>query len=199
MKILLNYKLLKRQKHLKILAFHETRRWNQNFTPKFPSLLFIYRWYGEMWINSLESFLGTKVLDLKIKAANNIEVDIDGIVTFNFCISSLNDSFKVPFIVTKQNFSTLIIGFNIIKHLVKTYPNSDFIKAILNSAFPHLNCVKTGFSEFNSRKKQPVRFSWYSKKILKILLFLQTEWLWCVKLKQAISEPKIYLLYFYQN
>ena len=28
----------------------------------------------------LESFLGTKVTDLKIKAANNTEIDIDGII-----------------------------------------------------------------------------------------------------------------------
>ena len=54
-----------------------------------------------MKINSLGSFLGTKATDLKTKAANNTDVDTDAIVTFNFCISNLNDSFKVPFIETK--------------------------------------------------------------------------------------------------
>ena len=99
--------------------------------------------FKDMKINSLVSFLGTKATDLKIKAANNTEVDIDGIVTFSFCISNLNDIFKVTFVITKQNLSTPIIGFNIIEHLVKTYPDSDFINPILNSAFPHLNSVKT--------------------------------------------------------
>ena len=83
-----------------------------------------------------------KATDLKIKATNNTEVYTDGTVTFNFFISNLNDSFKVPFIVAKQNLSTSTIGFNIIEHLVKTYPNSGLVNTILNSAFPHLNSVK---------------------------------------------------------
>ena len=37
-----------------------------------------------MKIKSLESFLGKKATDFKIKAAHNTEVDIDEIVTFNF-------------------------------------------------------------------------------------------------------------------
>lgn len=86
--------------------------------------------FKDMKINLLQPFLGTKVTDLKIKAANNTEVDTDGIVRFNFCISNLNDSFKVPFIVTKQKLRTPIIGFNIIEHLVKTYSDSDFINPI---------------------------------------------------------------------
>ena len=99
--------------------------------------------FQDMKNNSLESFLGTKATDLKIKAANNTEVDIYWIVTFNFCISKLNDNLKVPFIVTKQNLSTPIIGFNIIEHLVKTYADSDSTNPILNSVFLHLNSVKT--------------------------------------------------------
>lgn len=34
----------------------------------------------EFEVLMLESFLGTKVTDLKIKAANNTEIDIDGII-----------------------------------------------------------------------------------------------------------------------
>ena len=74
----------------------------------------------------LESFLGMKVTDLKRKAANHTEIDIDGIIIQNFCISNLNDSFKVPFVIAKRNLSILIIGFNIIEHLLKTYLDPDF-------------------------------------------------------------------------
>ena len=59
------------------------------------------------------------------------------------CISTLNDGLKVPFVVTKQNLSTPVIGFNIIERLVKIHLDSDYINPILNSVFWHLNSIKT--------------------------------------------------------
>ena len=69
--------------------------------------------------------------------------DIEVILTFNFFIPSYNDSFVVPFNVTKQELATPILGFNIIEHLVKEYPNLKLLEYMLNSVFP--TC------QFNSR------------------------------------------------
>ena len=99
--------------------------------------------FHTMKIQSFEKFLGRKTSDIKLRATNNIELDTEGIITFNFCISSLNYSFVVPFIVTKQELATPILGFNLIEHLVKEYPNLEVLKTILNSVFPNLNKAKT--------------------------------------------------------
>ena len=99
--------------------------------------------FHTMKIQSFEKFLGRKTSDIKLRGTNDIELDVEGIITFNFCISSLNYSFAVPFIVTKQELATPILGFNLIEHLVKEYPNLEVLNTILNSVFPNLNKAKT--------------------------------------------------------
>ena len=64
---------------------------------------------------------------IKLRAASNTELDTEGIVTFNFCIPSLNDSFVVPLIVTKQELATPFLSFNIIEQLVKEYPKLEVL------------------------------------------------------------------------
>ena len=119
--------------------------------------------------------LGMKEADLQIKVANNTEVHTDGIVTFNFCMSNLNDSFKVPFNVTKQNLSTPITGFNIIEHLDKTYMNSDSFNPTLNSTFLHIISVKTEVlvNLVQDKTTSPILLVKY--KILKILVLSEIQ------------------------
>ena len=98
--------------------------------------------FKDVKFDLLESFLGWKVTDLIIKTTNNTEVDIGGIVAFNFWISDLNGSFKVPFIVTKHRLSAPVIGFNILEYLVKT-PRLLTSWTQIWIVFPHLNSIKT--------------------------------------------------------
>ena len=55
---------------------------------------------------------------LKLTAANQSEVSVDGVVIFDFGIEEGQELFKVPFLVTSENISRPIIGYNIIEYLV---------------------------------------------------------------------------------
>ena len=165
------------------------RLWDTSSMISLISRDWLRKQFKDTKINSSEFFLGTKATDLKIKAADNTKIDIDGIVTFNFCISNLNDSSKVPFIATKQNLSTPVIGFNIIEHLVKTYPDSDFINPILNSAFPHLNCLKTEvLVNLVQEKNNPSDFVGAVRNFENLSIPAN-----------SISDLKVYPLFSYQN
>ena len=54
---------------------------------------------------------------LYLKAANNTDVSIDGVVVLKFTLESLNWEFDVPFLVTEQNVLNPIIGLNVIQFI----------------------------------------------------------------------------------
>ena len=79
-------------------------------------------------IHSIEDFLENQSLTLT--AANNSEVKVDGVVVLTFGVEESSEPssaslFQVPFLVTSENVSKPIIGYNIIEHFV-TRCKSDF-------------------------------------------------------------------------
>ena len=70
-------------------------------------------WLNKEFCNStiqpMETFVGAG-FDISLKAANNTDVNIEGAVTLNFV---------VPFIVTKEELSNPILGFNVIELLIQ--------------------------------------------------------------------------------
>ena len=68
---------------------------------------------------------------------------IIGIVIFDFSIPNLQNKFAVPFIVTSNDVANLIIGFNIIEHLVKESSRDSFNP--ISNIFPNMKENKTEF------------------------------------------------------
>ena len=64
--------------------------------------------FPKQTVYPIESFIGAGEGEFSLKAANNSEIDIEGIVLFDFGISNHDEKFTVPFIVTNQNIDNAI-------------------------------------------------------------------------------------------
>ena len=83
-------------------------------------------------IYSIKEFLDNEFLSLS--AANNTEVPIEGVVLLDFAVDNAM-LFQVPFLVSKENLSNQIIGYNTIEHLVLNYKN------VIPSMMKMLQCL----------------------------------------------------------
>ena len=92
--------------------------------------------FNDIQIDSIEKFAGDKSQNLTLRTANNTEIKIIGRVTSDFSIPNLQNKFTVPFIVTSNDITKTIIGFNITEHLVKD-SSSDSFNPISN-IFPNM-------------------------------------------------------------
>ena len=97
--------------------------------------------FNDIQIDSIEKFVGDKSLNLTLRTANNTEMKIIGIVTFDFSMPNLQNKFTVSFIVRSNVIANPIIGFNVIEHLVKE-SSSDSFNPISN-IFPNMKENKT--------------------------------------------------------
>ena len=97
--------------------------------------------FNDIQIDSITIFVGDKSPNLTLRTADNTEMKIIGIVTFDFSIPNLENKFTVPFIVTSNDIANPIIGFNIFEHLVKE-SSSDSFNPISN-IFPNMKENKT--------------------------------------------------------
>ena len=76
-----------------------------------------------------EKFPGVPILpiaefsgkEINLTAANKSEIDVKGVVVFDFGVEETERLFQVPFLVTSQQISCPIIGYNTIDHLVKNF------------------------------------------------------------------------------
>ena len=91
-------------------------------------------------IRPIETFISNGA-DILLKAANNTDISVEGVVTLDFSLPNSKQKFLVPFIVTKEALSNPILGFNVIEHLLK-YSNSTSDHTILENIFPSLNSAK---------------------------------------------------------
>ena len=55
---------------------------------------------------------------LRVTAANSSEVEVDGVVVFDFVLGDSGDSFAVPVLVSSQEVTEPILGYNVIEHLI---------------------------------------------------------------------------------
>ena len=99
------------------------------------------RWLKECGLDvdvmTVEEFLeGDK---LHLCAANNTNVDVDGIAVLNVGIGS-SFAVSVPFLITKDELTTPIIGYNVIRFLVQQ--NLPDLPLVLRETLPSLSLSK---------------------------------------------------------
>ena len=77
------------------------------------------RWITEFFpgatIVSVSEFLEE---DLNIRAANATPIQLEGVAVIDFSLGENDDHFLVPLIVTKDDMSEPILGYNVIAHLL---------------------------------------------------------------------------------
>ena len=71
--------------------------------------------FPNLKMHSVDEFMGTEV---KLSAANQTELQIDGIVLVDFGIKQSEVLFQIPFIVTEEDVKDIIIGYNVIENLI---------------------------------------------------------------------------------
>ena len=80
--------------------------------------IFLAKHFPDAKIESIGDFTGE---NFSLTAANQSEVRIEGVVVLEFGVGESGDLFRVPFLVTEDEISAPIIGYNIIEHLVSNY------------------------------------------------------------------------------
>ena len=90
--------------------------------------------FPEKELHSVEDFLGHT--DLKLSAANNTELPIEGVVLFDFGVGG-EVLFQVPILVSKYELAHPIVGYNLIEHLVVNFPNKNL--SSLRKIVPNLS------------------------------------------------------------
>ena len=74
--------------------------------------------FPDATIHSITEFTGK---GLTLTAANKSRIDIDGVVILEFGVTEEEGLFQVPFLVSSQEISSPIIGYNTIEHLVRNF------------------------------------------------------------------------------
>ena len=74
--------------------------------------------YPEKKVHSVSEFMEEK---LSVRAANSTVVEYDGVVLFNFNLKGVedHDGFWVPVLVAKEDITEPILGYNVIRHLLR--------------------------------------------------------------------------------
>ena len=82
---------------------------------------FMHDNFPEVSILPITEFSGENIT---LTAANKSEIDVKGVVVLDFGVEGSERLFQVPFLVTTQQISSPIIGYNTIEHLVKNFRNT---------------------------------------------------------------------------
>ena len=68
-------------------------------------------------VHSVADFL-EEAEELQVRAANSTEIEFDGVILLDFGIEGGDESFAVPMLIAKQEMSEVILGYNVIEHLI---------------------------------------------------------------------------------
>ena len=79
---------------------------------------FLLKNFPGVKIESIGEFTGE---NFSLTAANKSEVRVEGVVVLTFGVGESGGLFRVPFLVTEEEISAPIIGYNIIAHLVSNF------------------------------------------------------------------------------
>ena len=71
---------------------------------------------------SVSEFLGDEGLTLT--AANQTELSVVGVVVLSFGAEENSSLFDVPFLITSDPVSSIILGYNVIEYLILNFPSS---------------------------------------------------------------------------
>ena len=96
--------------------------WDTGSMVSVLSKMFLDKHFPGKKIHSVEDFLGHG--GLKLTAANNTDLPIEGVVLFDFGVDG-EILFQVPFLVSKYELAHPIVGYNMIEHLITNFPNKN--------------------------------------------------------------------------
>ena len=90
--------------------------------------------FPEVKMLSVEEFTGSR--NFELTTANQCSLSVKGVVILSFGLEKGKNMFEVPFLVTEENISNPIIGYNIIEHVVLNFKDMDLpgilSKTVLN-------------------------------------------------------------------
>ena len=123
---------------------------------------YLHEHFPGVHIYSVNEFTGKE--SLQLTAANQSLVCVKGVAILSFGVKENNDLFDIPFLLTSENISNPIIGYNTIEHFVNNFKETIDIPVSLSqvigslsvsSAASMVNIVEEGgkFSELTSEVK----------------------------------------------
>ena len=110
--------------------------WDTGAMVSLLNKLFVLENFPDAKIESIAEFLGEEdVNDLKLTVANKKEMSVVGVVVLQFGVQGMADMFEIPFLVTDEELSQPILGYNTIEYLVSNFGNVINLPASMVSLF----------------------------------------------------------------
>ena len=82
-------------------------------------IYFLKEHFPHIELRSVEEVIGNN--ELKVTVANQGVLDVKGIAILNFGVEKEQNLFHIPFLVTSEKISNIIIGYNTVEHLVTNF------------------------------------------------------------------------------
>ena len=110
--------------------------WDTGAMVSLLNKLFVLEHFPDAKIQTIAEFLGEDDLkDFKLTAANKNEMSVIGVVTLQFGVEGRSDMFDIPFLVTDEELSQPILGYNTIEYLVSNFGHVVNLPASMVSLF----------------------------------------------------------------
>ena len=110
--------------------------WDTGAMVSLLNKLFVLENFPDAKIESIAEFLGEEdVNDLKLTVANKKEMSVIGVVVLQFGVQGMSDMFEIPFLVTDEELSQPIVGYNTIEYLVSNFGHVINLPASMVSLF----------------------------------------------------------------
>ena len=98
---------------------------------------FLYEKFPETKIYSICEFTGSDSFSLT--TANQSSLNVKGVAILSFGVEDEKNLFEVPFLVTSENISSPIIGYNTIEHFVTNFKNKIDLPVALSKVIGSLS------------------------------------------------------------
>ena len=110
--------------------------WDTGAMVSLLNRLFLLKHFPEAKIQTIAEFLGEEdVKDFKLTVANKKEMSVVGVAVLQFGVEGMPDMFDIPFLVTDEEMSQPILGYNTIEHIVSNFGNVLNLPASMVSLF----------------------------------------------------------------
>ena len=115
--------------------------WDTGSMISLISKTWLHKNFGNVYIHSLQDFTGDDSFILK--AANNTDVPIEGVVLLEFSLEKDNKNmFIIPFLVTLEEIRNPVLGYNTIEHLVLNFKGNN-LPSLLKNCLPKISLIET--------------------------------------------------------
>ena len=97
---------------------YEEGLWDTGAMISLLNSAFLRKHYPDVPIQTVAEFLGENEKGLVLTAANKSELNVKGVAVLNFGTEQNHDLFQIPFLITDDEISRPILGYNTIEYLV---------------------------------------------------------------------------------